>query len=100
MPRPQPPPRLPLILGLAWLALAPTPRAGEAQGLYSDPGSPLEAGLVQRLFIGPHFTDVFAGSLLPVGRSRDRWTPFSFPYGLEPPSRGDSAGTEATLFGG
>ncbi|MYC98568.1 MAG: hypothetical protein F4X13_04790 [Gammaproteobacteria bacterium] len=100
MPRRQLPPRLPLILGLAWLALYATPQAAEAQGLYSDPGPPLEAGLVQRVFIGPHFTDAFAGSLLPVGRSRDRWTPFSFPYGLEPPSRGDSAGTEATLFGG
>lgn len=92
--------RLPLVLALGWLALDPAPRAAEAQGLHIYPGSPLEAGLVQRLFVGPHFTDAFAGSLLPAGRDRDRWTPFSFPYGLEPPSRGDSTGTEATLFGG
>ena len=100
MPRRQLPPRLSLILALTWLALDPTPRAAEAQGLYSDPGSPLEAGLVQRVFVGPHFTVAFAGSLLPVSWNRDRWTPFSFPYGLEPPSRGDSTGTEGTLFGG
>ena len=99
-PRRRLPRRLLLVLALAWLALDATPRAVEAQGLYSDPGSPLEAGLVQRLFIGPHFTGVFGGSLLPVGRDHDRWTPFSFPYSLEPPVRGDSTGTEATLFGG
>ncbi|MDE0356440.1 MAG: TonB-dependent receptor [Gammaproteobacteria bacterium] len=100
MPRRQLPPRLPLVLALTWLALDPTPQPAAAQGLYFDPGTPLETGLVQRVFVGPHFTDAFAGSLLPVGRDRDQWTPFSFPYGLEPTSRGDSAGTEATLFGG
>ena len=101
MPRRQLPPRLPLILALAWLALDPTPRAAEAQGLYSvNPGSPLEVGLVQRLFIGPNFTDAFAGSLLPVSWHAEQWTRFSFPYGLEPFSRGDSTGTEGTLFGG
>lgn len=92
--------RLPLVVALTWLALDPMPRPAEAQGLYFDPGSPLEAGLVQRLFVGPHFTDAFAGSLLPVSWNREQWTPFSFPRGLEPPSRGDSTGTEATLFGG
>lgn len=92
--------RLPPILALTWLVLDPTPRPAEAQGLYFDPGSPIEAGLVQRVFVGPHFTDAFAGSLLPVSRNREQWTPFSFPHGIEPPSRGDSAGTEATLFGG
>lgn len=94
------PRRLPLILALTWLALGPTSQPAEAQGLYLDPGSPLEAGLVQRVFVGPHFTDAFAGSLLPVRWNRGQWTPFSFPYGLEPPARGDSTGTEATLFGG
>ncbi len=100
VPRRPLPLRLPLALALTWLALAPTPRVAEAQGLHLNPGSPLEAGLVQRVFIGPHFTDAFAGSLLPAGRDDDQWTRFSFPYGLEPPSRGDSTGTEATLFGG
>lgn len=93
-------PRLPLILALASLALDPTPRPAGAQGLDYSPVSSLEAGLVQRLFLGPHFTEAFAGSLLPASRHHERWTRFSFPYGLEPPSRGDSAGTEATLFGG
>lgn len=100
MPRRQLPPRLPLILALAWLALDPTPRAAEAQGLSVNPGSPLEVGLVQRLFIGPNFTNAFAGSLLPVNWHDEQWTRFSFPYGLEPFSRGDSTGTEGTLFGG
>ncbi len=100
MPRRQLPPRLPLILALAWLALDPTPRAAEAQGLSVNPGSPLEVGLVQRLFIGPNFTNAFAGSLLPVSWHDEQWTRFSFPYGLEPLSRGDSTGTEGTLFGG
>ena len=103
--RPAPPRRrlprpLPLVLALTWLAFDPTPRAAEAQGLYFEPGPPLEAGLVQRLFVGPHFTDAFAGSLLPVSWHHEQWTGFSFPYGLEPLSRGDSAGTEGTLFGG
>ena len=92
--------RLPLILALTWLALDPMPQPAEAQGLYFDPGSPLEAGLVQRVFVGPHFTDAFAGSLLPVSWNREQWTPFSFPHGLDRPSPGDSTGTEATLFGG
>ena len=100
VPRPPLPRRLPLVLALTWLALDPTAQAAEAQGLYLNPGSPIEAGLVQRVFIGPHFTDAFAGSLLPTGRDHDPWTPFAFPHGLEPPSRGDSTGTEATLFGG
>ena len=100
LPRRPLPRRLPLVLALTWLALDPTAQAAEAQGLYPNPGSPLEAGLMQRVFIGPHFTDAFAGSLLPTGRDHDAWTPFAFPYGLEPPSRGDSTGTEATLFGG
>ena len=99
-PRRRLPRRRPLVLALTWLALDPTPQAAEAQGLYFDPGSPLEAGLVQRVFVGPHFTDVFAGSLLPVSRDHEQWTRFSFPYGLEPLSRGDSTGTEGTLFGG
>ena len=96
------PRQVPLVLALTWLALDPTPRAVEAQGLYFERGPPLEAGLAQRVFIGPHLTDAFAGSLLPVGRDHDpwTWTPFSFPYGLGPPPRGDSTGTEATLYGG
>lgn len=93
-------PRLPLILVLASMALDPTPRPAGAQGLDANPGSPLEAGLVQRLFVGPGFTDAFAGSLLPVSWHHERWTRFSFPYGIEPSARGDSTGTEATLFGG
>lgn len=99
-PRRRLPPRLPLVLALTWLALDPTPQAAAAQGLYFEPGSPLEVGLVQRLFIGPNFTNAFAGSLLPVSWHDEQWTRFSFPYGLEPFSRGDSTGTEGTLFGG
>ena len=100
MPRRQLPPRLPLIFVLTWLALDPTPQPAAAQGLYFDPGTPLEAGLVQRVFVGSHSADAFAGSLLPVSWDHEQWTRFSFPYGLEPPSRGDSTGTEGTLFGG
>ena len=100
-PRRQLPRRFPLVLALTWLSLDPTTAAGRGAGPpYFNPGSPLEAGLVQRVFVGPHFTDVFAGSLLPVSRDPERWTRFSFPYGLEPPSRGDSTATEGTLFGG
>ncbi len=55
---------------------------------------------MQRVFVGPHFTDVLADGLLPMDPAHRRWTPFAFPRGLEPPLRGDSAGTEATLFGG
>ncbi len=93
-------PRNALLFGLTLLALPETTRPAEAQGLRYGPGSPLETGLVQRLFVGPFSTDAFAGSLLPSGRDRERWTPFSLPYGLAAPSRGDSTGTEATLFGG
>ena len=99
-PRPPPMPRLLLVLALTSLVLDPTAQPAEAQGLNFNPGSPLETGLVQRVFVGPHSTNAFAGSLLPVGWDHEQWTRFSFPYGLEPPSRGDSTGTEGTLFGG
>lgn len=93
-------PRFLLVLAPTWLALHPAPRLAEAQVLYVEPGSRLETGLVQGVFVGPHVTNAFAGSLLPASWNHDQWTPFSFPYGLEPPSRGDSTGSEATLFGG
>ena len=93
-------PRCSLLLALAFLASGWTLRPAQAQGLRFGPGSPLETGLVQRIFVGPTFTDAFAGSLLPSSWDSEQWTPFSFPYGLTVPSRGDSTGTEATLFGG
>ena len=93
-------PRSPLLFALTLLAFGWTPRPAEAQGLNIAPGFPLETGLVQRVLVGSNFANAFAGSLLPSGWDREQWTPFSFPYGLTAPSRGDSAGTEATLFGG
>lgn len=98
-PRHPPIPRIPL-LALALLSLLPMSRPAEAQVIHFNPGFPIETGLVQRILLGPGFTDAFAGSLLPSGSNRDQRTRLSFPFGLEPPARSDSAGTEGTLFGG